>query len=159
VPLPDHVRRIREKVGTDLLLLPAVAAVVVREDGHVLLGQRSDNGRWAIVGGILEPEEPLVDALVREVQEETAVLCRPVRISGVYLSPVVAYPSTGDLAQYVVTTFLAEYVSGEARVNDDESLAVGWFPPDALPDGPDGLGPSHRQRVLDALSGDAAAAF
>ena len=159
MPLPEHVRRLREKIGTDLLLLPAVAAVVVRDDGRVLLGQRSDNGRWAVVGGILEPEEPLADALVREVYEETAVHCRPVRISGVYLSPIVAYPATGDLAQYVVTTFRADYVSGDARVNDDESLAVEWFAPDALPLGPDGLSPAHRQRVLDALGDDPAAVF
>jgi NADH pyrophosphatase NudC (nudix superfamily) len=32
------------------------------------------------------------------------------------------------------TTFYCRAVGGEARVNDDESLDVGWFSLDALPD-------------------------
>lgn len=155
MPLPDYVRRLRERVGHDLLLMPAVAGVVVRADGKVLLGQRSDNGHWAVVGGILEPDEPLADAVVREVYEETAVVCAPERVSGVYVSPVVTHVPTGDRAQYVVVTFRCRYISGTARVNDDESLAVGWFAPDALPD----LGPAGLRRVRDALAGDPAAAF
>ena len=156
MPLPEYVRRLRERIGNDLLLMPAVSGVVVRADGQVLLGRRSDNGRWAVVGGILEPGEPLAEAVVREVYEETAVVCEPVRVSGVYLSPVITYPTTGDVTQYVVTTFTCRYVSGDARVNDDESLEVGWFAPDALP--PD-LGPSHRARIDHALADEPAAYF
>lgn len=155
MPLPDYVRDLRAQIGTQLLLLPAVNGVVVREDGHVLLGQRSDNGRWAVVGGIMDPHEQVADAVVREVYEETAVVCEPERISGVYVSPVVTYGPTGDRAQYVVVAFRCRYVSGEARVNDDESLDVGWFAPDALPD----VGPVGERRVRDALAADAAASF
>ncbi len=155
MPLPDYVRRLRDQVGTELLLLPAVAGVVLRDDGRILLGQRSDNGRWAVVGGILEPGEPLADAVVREVFEETAVVCVPERLSGVYLSPVVTHLENGDLAQYVVVCFRCRYVSGEARVNDDESLEVGWFPPDRLPD----IGPGGMRRVTDALAPDGPASF
>jgi hypothetical protein len=32
------------------------------------------------------------------------------------------------------TTFRCRAVGGEARVNDDESLQVGWFDVDALPE-------------------------
>jgi len=155
MPIPEYVRQLRQRIGNDLLLMPAVAGVVIDDDGRVLLGRRSDTGRWAVVGGILEPGEELAAAVVREIFEETAVVCEPTRISGVYLSPVVTYPSTGDVAQYVVTTFACRYVSGVAKVNDDESLDVGWFAPDALPAD---LGPSHRVRVEHALS-DATAAF
>jgi len=40
----------------------------------------------------------------------------------------------GDICQYMDISFRCRAVGGEARVNDDESLEVGWFPLDALPD-------------------------
>ncbi|MFF3144390.1 hypothetical protein ACFVRU_22365, partial [Streptomyces sp. NPDC057927] len=40
----------------------------------------------------------------------------------------------GDTCQYMDTTFRCRAVGGEARVNDDESLDVGWFAVDALPE-------------------------
>ena len=42
--------------------------------------------------------------------------------------------ANGDTCQYMDITFRCRAVGGEARVNDDESLEVGWFPVDALPD-------------------------
>jgi hypothetical protein len=45
-------------------------------------------------------------------------------------------------------TFRCRAVSGEARVCDDESLDVGWFALDALPD----LGGYGRLRIKQALS-------
>jgi hypothetical protein len=53
-------------------------------------------------------------------------------------------------------TFRCRYVSGEAAVGDEESLAVGWFDVDALPDDVSARG---RQRIATALSGDPACAF
>ena len=40
-------------------------------------------------------------------------------------------------------------VGGEARVNDDESLEVGWFAPEALPE----LDEYNRERITLALDG------
>ncbi len=40
----------------------------------------------------------------------------------------------GDICQYMDITFRCRAVGGEARVNDDESLEVGWFTVDALPE-------------------------
>jgi hypothetical protein len=40
----------------------------------------------------------------------------------------------GDTCQYMDITFRCRAVGGEARVNDDESLEVGWFPVDSLPE-------------------------
>ena len=46
MPVPDFVLALRSKVGHDLLWLPGVSAVVVHQDGRVLLGRRTDNGLW-----------------------------------------------------------------------------------------------------------------
>jgi 8-oxo-dGTP pyrophosphatase MutT (NUDIX family) len=142
-----YLQNLRDKIGNDLLLFPAVCGLVFNADGQVLLGLRSDNHTWAPVGGMMEPEEEPAAACVREVLEETGITCLPVRITGVYLSPIVRY-ANGDRAQYVITTFYCNHVSGTPRAADDESLEVRYFPVHALPP----LKPHHLMRIRHALA-------
>ncbi|WP_329624853.1 NUDIX domain-containing protein [Streptomyces sp. NBC_01255] len=131
---PDFIRTLRETAGHQLLFLPGVSAVVFDDRGRVLLGRRSDNGIWAVIGGIVEPGEQPADCAVREVYEETAVHCVPERILLVEtLRKPVVYPN-GDTCQYMDVAFRCRAVGGEARVNDDESTEVGWFEVDDLPE-------------------------
>jgi 8-oxo-dGTP pyrophosphatase MutT (NUDIX family) len=153
VPIPEFVSRLRERIGTELLWLPGVSAVVVDDDGRVLLGRRSDNGRWAVISGILEPGEQPAVAAAREVLEETGVAVEVVGLAAAVTDDhVVAYPN-GDRAQYLDLTFACRPVGGTARVADDESTEVGWFSPDALPEP---LVESSRRRIAHgvALLGD-----
>ncbi|OEU96491.1 NUDIX hydrolase [Streptomyces oceani] len=130
---PEFIRTLRETAGHQLLYLPGVSAVVFDDDGRVLLGRRSDNGRWSIIGGIPEPGEQPADAVLREIHEETAVRSVPERIVLVEaIAKPVTYPN-GDQCQFMDVCFRCRAVGGEARVNDEESLDVGWFDVDALP--------------------------
>lgn len=130
---PDFIRAIRATAGHQLLYLPGVSAVVFDDDGRVLLGRRADNGRWAIIGGIPEPGEQPAAVAVREVEEETAVRCVAERVVLVQaLERPVTYPN-GDRCQFMDICFRCRATGGEARVNDEESLEVGWFGLDALP--------------------------
>ncbi|MFJ9030397.1 NUDIX hydrolase [Streptomyces sp. NPDC102274] len=129
---PDFIREIRATAGHQLLLLPGVSAIVFDDEGRVLLGRRVDTGRWSIIGGIPEPGEQPALTAVREVYEETAVRCVAERVVLVQALKPVTYPN-GDECQYMDITIRCRAVGGEARVNDDESLDVGWFAVDALP--------------------------
>jgi 8-oxo-dGTP pyrophosphatase MutT (NUDIX family) len=131
---PDFIREIRATAGHQLLFLPGVSAVVFDDEGQVLLGRRADTGKWSIIGGIPEPgEQPAVTA-VREVYEETAVQCVAERVVLVQaLRKPVTYPN-GDQCQFMDICIRCRAVGGQARVNDDESLEVGWFSADALPE-------------------------
>ncbi|NMR18701.1 NUDIX domain-containing protein [Cellulomonas fimi] len=149
MPIPDFVSRLRARVGTDLLWLPGVSAVVVDEDGRLLLGRRADNGRWAVVSGILEPGEQPAHAAVREVREETGVDAVTVALVAVSSDRERVVYENGDQAQYVDLTFLCRPVGGEAHVGDDESTEVGWFPPDALPEP---MTRTSRERIAHALA-------
>ena len=135
MPIPEYVQALRNHVGTDLLWMAGVSAVVRNDRGEVLLVRRSDNGLWSLVSGILEPGEQPAAGLLREVEEETGVVAAIEALTGVWTLPEVTYPN-GDRAQYLDLCFIARHVSGDARVNDDESVEVGWFAPDALPDLP-----------------------
>ncbi|AOW85661.1 MULTISPECIES: NUDIX hydrolase [Streptomyces] len=150
---PDFIRDLRVTAGHQLLWLPGVTAVVFDDEGRVLLGRRSDNGRWSLVGGITEPGEQPAACAMREVEEETAVRCVVERLVLVQALDPVTYDN-GDVCQFMDITFRCRAVGGEARVNDDESLEVGWFAVDALPD----LNEFGRFRIKQALS-DAPAWF
>jgi 8-oxo-dGTP pyrophosphatase MutT (NUDIX family)/ribosomal protein S18 acetylase RimI-like enzyme len=150
MPIPDYVAALRSAVGQDLLLLPGVTGVVVNAAGEVLLALRSDNGQWALISGILEPGEQPAEALVREIEDETGVRASLVGLASAWLMPVVEYPN-GDIAQYLDLCFLCRHEAGEPGVGDDESLEVGWFSPDALPDG---LSASARHKLERALAFD-----
>lgn len=130
---PDFIRKIRVDAGQQLLYLPGVSAVVFDDHDRVLLGRRTDTGHWSIIGGIPEPGEQPALAVVREVHEETAVHCVPEQVVLVQaLERPVVYPN-GDTCQFMDICFRCRAVSGEARVNDEESLEVAWFALDALP--------------------------
>lgn len=149
MPVPEFVLALREHVGHGVLWLSGVTAVVRNDRGEVLLGRRADTGQWALVSGILEPGEQPAVALLREIEEETGVVAQVEALAAVWTMPEVTY-ANGDRARYLDLCFLCRYVSGEARVNDDESLEVGWFGIDALP----GMMPRSRVRLERALAYD-----
>ncbi|WP_030377909.1 MULTISPECIES: NUDIX hydrolase [unclassified Streptomyces] len=144
---PDFIRTLRASAGHQLLWIPGVSAVVLDDANRVLLGQRADNREWAVIGGIPDPGEQPAECAVREVYEETAVRCVAERVVSVGASREVTY-ANGDICQFMDITFRCRAVAGEPRVNDDESLAVGWFELDALPP----LREGHRFRIKQALT-------
>lgn len=164
MPTPEYIKDLRKDIGHKELFLPGVTAVVLRridDDGmplpvpEVLLVKRSDNGQWSATSGILEPgEEPGV-AASREVEEETRVVARPVRITGVSDHGPVTYPNA-DRCWFLDIAFEMEYVSGEPGIGDDESTEVSWFPADALPQP---FTEQHRERIEWALDAGAPAKF
>ncbi|MDH6622750.1 8-oxo-dGTP pyrophosphatase MutT (NUDIX family) [Streptomyces sp. LBL] len=130
---PDFIRSLRTSIGHTLLWLPGVSAVVFDDEGRVLLNRRTDTLKWALIGGIPEPGEQPAACAVREVEEETGVRCEVERVIVVQTLSPVTYDN-GDVCQYMDIGFRCRAVGGEARVNDDESLDVGWFAVDALPE-------------------------
>ncbi|MBO3128472.1 NUDIX hydrolase [Dermatophilus congolensis] len=152
MPIPEHVARLRAKVGHDLLWLPGVTAVVVREGDRgveVVLVRRSDNGEYTPVTGVVDPlESPAVTA-VREAKEEACIDVEVERLIAVRVTPVVTYPN-GDQSAYVDVAFRCRWVGGVLRVGDDESSEVGWWPVADLPPMED----RHREAIEIACRDD-----
>jgi 8-oxo-dGTP pyrophosphatase MutT (NUDIX family) len=136
MPIPPYVAHLRSMIGTELMWMPGVTAVVLRDGsrGHeVLLIRRSDNGEWTPVTGIVDPGEDPHVAAVREVLEEASVVAQVERLVWVSAGGLVTH-ANGDLAQYLDHTFRCSWVSGDPRPGDDEATEAGWFGLDALPD-------------------------
>lgn len=153
MPTPDFILALRERIGTDPLWLPGVAAVVLRGE-EVLLVQRSDTGAWTPVTGILDPEEEPAVGAVREVLEETGVVATADRLVWAHATSEVTFDN-GDRAAFLSLCFRCVWVSGDPVVGDDESRATGWFRLDALPE----MSPTNLRRIELAVAGGPAAAF
>jgi len=127
--MSDYIYQLRQQIGHDLLLLPAVGALVFDEQGQVLLQQRADNLRWSAPGGGMDPDESPADAVVREVWEETGVLVEPVRILGVYGGPKThnIHPN-GDQTAGIVTVFQCRVLTGAPTPDGIESLDFRFVP-------------------------------
>jgi 8-oxo-dGTP pyrophosphatase MutT (NUDIX family) len=153
MPIPNFVVELRKHIGQASLWLPGVTAVIRRDDS-VLLVRRSDNLRWAAVTGIVDPGEEPAAAARREALEETGVQISVDRLSSISAGPSVTH-ANGDLAAYLDHTFACTWLAGDAHVADDESVDVGWFALDALPD----VGNRHLERIAAATSDEVATRF
>jgi 8-oxo-dGTP diphosphatase len=111
---------------------PTACAVVVDDEGRVLLARRAGtvfHGFWDLPGGFLDEGEHPLDALRRELREETGLEIEPTEYLGVWMD------SYGDGPGAVATLNLvwwARVVAGEPRPADDVS-ELGWFGRDELP--------------------------
>jgi ADP-ribose pyrophosphatase YjhB (NUDIX family) len=131
--MPDHVRRLREQVGTALLLLPSVSVLARDDDGRVLLVRQADTGTWGLVGGGIEVDERPEDAARREAHEETGLHVELTRLVAALAGPDfrVRYPN-GDEAAYVAVIYEARVIGGAERPDGVETTEVAWFAPDDL---------------------------
>ncbi len=127
MPISDYLRRLRQRVGHDLVLLPAVCVLIWDDDGRLLLMREAETGCWQTVGGMIDPDESPWDAALREAAEETGLVVRVERLRTALGGPGyrVHYPN-GDLCSYVSVVFDATVVSGELS-GDDEVAELRWF--------------------------------
>lgn len=111
---------------------PAAGALVLDDAGRVLLARRArdpDSGKWDIPGGFLEEGEHPLDALRRELLEETGLEVEPVEFAGVWMDRY----GEGEHAPWTLNLYwTARVTRGEPQPADDVS-ELRWFPLDALP--------------------------
>lgn len=134
MPISNYLRWLREHVGSSLLLVPGVSAVIRDERGRVLLERRADDGRWGLPAGSIDPGESPADAIVREVWEETRLRVRPTRILAVLGGPACRhrYPN-GDECEFTTIVFACAREQGEPHAKDGESTELSWFAPEEMP--------------------------
>jgi ADP-ribose pyrophosphatase YjhB (NUDIX family) len=110
----------------------AVSAAIIR-DGRVLVAQRARGpalGIWTMPGGVVEAGESLTEALVREIQEETALTIEPVALAG--HREVMVRDTGGRVSRhFVIMCFAARWIAGEPQLNDELSDAR-WLLPAEL---------------------------
>lgn len=129
----------------------ASAVIFDKTRDKVLVTRRTDNGRWCLPSGAVDPGETVEEACIREVWEETGLRVRVIRLIGVYSSPdmLVVYPD-GNQWHLIAFSFEAEVIGGELRLSD-ETTDAGYYAIDDLQE--IDLMEPHRERIADALLG------
>jgi len=107
----------------------AVSAAILR-DGKVLVVRRARNpagGLYSLPGGVVEAGETLVEALRREIAEETSMVVEPVALAG--HREVILRDEDGRVNRhFVILCFAARLVGGEIRLNEELDEAR-WIAP------------------------------
>jgi ADP-ribose pyrophosphatase YjhB (NUDIX family) len=108
---------------------------LIERDGALLLERRSDCGRWGLIGGGVNIEESLEDALRREVREETSLVVVSQKLYGVLSDPsrIVSYPD-GNVVRLLAFVYRTEVEGLETLRCSEESEELRFFGPEELPE-------------------------
>jgi 8-oxo-dGTP pyrophosphatase MutT (NUDIX family) len=128
-----YIAGLRERIGHDLLLLPAVAVLPTDPTGRLLLIRRTDTGTWAPSAARSSPTSHLrrppharssKRPVVVELGAVRAVLGRPEFRA--------RYPN-GDQVAVISIVYDARIISGTPHPDHDETDDIRWFAPLDLP--------------------------
>ena len=99
-----------------------VGAICVRDESLLMIQRGNDPGRglWSVPGGRLERGEYVVDALKREVLEETGLTIEVGEMLGLF-------EVVGD-RHFVILDFLAEVVGSDSPRAAGDAADVRWVP-------------------------------
>lgn len=104
-------------------LFVGAKGLIVRPDGKILIvreGSSHDEGtelgNWDVVGGRIEPEEPLLDGLAREIMEESGLTVTVGRLLGVTENfPVIK----GEMVHIIRAYYACTTTETEAVLSQD----------------------------------------
>lgn len=105
-----------------------VDGIVIYKKGIVLIKRKKEpfKGMYALPGGFVESGETVENAVLREVEEETNLKCKIIKLCGVYSEP------TRDPRGHVVSIVFLMRGRGKLLAGDDAS-DVNVFSLDSLP--------------------------
>ncbi len=134
----SYLWKLRQAVGSELVLMPGAMVALRSSDGAVLLTQRADDDSWCLPAGAAEVGGSFARTAIEELREETGV-----EVAEKDLVPfgclseaelhTIRYPN-GDLTHCFALCFLAEEWRGEPRPDNEESTATSFVELDDLPE-------------------------
>lgn len=118
-----------------VLLQDGAAAVIVNEQGQILLQSRADRDKWGLPGGCQELGERFQDTIIREVKEETNLDVNEIDLELIDIVSGASrrneYPN-GDVVINNTALYCIRNYSGNLKW-DSESKDMKFFDLDNLP--------------------------
>lgn len=130
VVLEEWLRSVGEGVPGYVTPKTAVGAVVGNDAGEILLVKRAGSGVWLYPTGWADIGYSPSEVAIKEVEEETGIESEPVALIGVFDGMRLGFHSV-PLYSLV---FHCRMIGGELRPHPLETLDVGFFPRDRLPE-------------------------
>jgi 8-oxo-dGTP pyrophosphatase MutT (NUDIX family) len=153
----SYLWRLRQRAGSQLLLMPGAMLFLLRDDGTVLFTRRADNGLWCLPAGGAEEGSSFGATAITELQEETGVTVDPADLEAfACLSEAdlhtITYPN-GDVTHCFAMLFLARRWTGDPAPDEVETTEMLWADP-AAPPGPLEAAAVHAVALLRAYLRD-----
>ena len=151
-----YIEDLRAIVGQRPLILVGSVAIILDEEGRLLLQQRKyPKESWGLAGGLMELGETTEEVARREVEEETGLKVGKLHFINVYSGPeYFVKAANGDQFYCVTVAYYTDDYSGELVVDEKESISIEYFYPHELPEG---IVKSHKKIIdefLDKRSAD-----
>ena len=148
----SYLQKIRKKIGSGRIFVPGVRAIIINDADEILLQRRRDNALWGLPGGAVELDETVLEALKREVKEETALKVIEAEPMGLYCGPrqKFSYPN-GDEVQCFAVAFIVRRWEGRPHADGLEGSLVRFF---SISELPESLVPIHEQTIEDYIRND-----
>jgi 8-oxo-dGTP pyrophosphatase MutT (NUDIX family) len=129
-----YVQELRALVGNRPLLLPGAEVLILDAVGRVLLQRRTDDGRWGVPGGAMEPGETVEDTARREVRAETGFEVGELTLVDLFSGTenFEVLPN-GDQVYALTAVYTTTDVRGAERVETSEVRELRSFDLDDLP--------------------------
>ena len=108
------------------------ASIAVFRGNRVLVARRAKmplGGLYSLPGGVVEIGETLREAALRELMEEVGIVARIVAFND-HVESIVRSPD-GVQSHYVIASFAALWLSGEARTSL-EADSIAWVGPQEI---------------------------
>jgi len=102
-----------------------VLGIIIDQDKRILLAKRSDIPLWTIPGGDIEENETSKQALIREIQEETGINIKVIRMVGCHERK--DFEKRGkDNSHFVCQTYLCKPLSRAFHPNEETAELKYW---------------------------------
>lgn len=133
--MDEYWKSLRKLIGHMPIVVCGASVIVENTKGEILLQLRKDNNCWAYPGGLVDVNEVVEEAAMRELTEEAGIVANSLELFGVFSGEELyhVYPH-GDEVSIVDVVYTCKDYSGEAKADLIESIDVRFFPIDNLPD-------------------------
>lgn len=125
--MSPYYEKLRRALGSGLLLIPGVAALVYDHDGRLLLQRKRDNS-WSLPAGAIELGETPADAMRRELLEETGLIAESILLVDCFGGDRFRHVyENGQEVEYAIFLFLCSECRKINATLDSETVELRYF--------------------------------
>lgn len=134
-----------------VLMMPAAGVLIFNNEGKVLLQQRTDNLKWGVPGGSMEPGESFEETATREAFEEVNLKVKNLKIFNIYSGENLhyIYPN-GDEVYIQTCVFESDEFDGELKFDPEETKDAVFYSLEDIPEMSE-INPPDRIVISDLL--------